>query len=541
MDFGVIMRTGAKILFLCCVFAAALMSVSCKENTQREYWPTAAWKKASPESTGFDSEKLLAALKAHDLDALGLHSLLVVKDGFLILEAYGYPYDSNIPHNVNSVTKSFVSSLYGIALEKKMVGGVREKVLDFFPRQKSKTDDIRKLRMTVRDLLTMRSGLNWNENGAPGEESSFSHMVRAENSVNYVLDIPMMSSSGGAFNYSSGVSHLLAAILHSKCGNLETFARENLFEPVGIEGYYWKKDAQGVPMGGYGLSLKSTDMARLGFLYLNDGMWNGRQIVPKRWIKEATKKHTATGASFNPGFFYGYQWWVAPDGKMYGAQGYGGQNIFVSPAHDLIVVTTANIPFRKENEYRQLITSEIPQALDGGRALEENPEAQAGLENFCREWSQPPEKTEYTLPEAFTGTGDMLYRFDDNEKRALSLRISRQNTGGLILSYEYVSLSGGSVRSEIIAPCDNHYRVSETFFPETYYQFDYTPAALACRFVEGGDGNTIVLELMPLGVAEGPFIERITIEGERITVTRTNRVSRRNYTLSGVRTSAVSR
>jgi CubicO group peptidase (beta-lactamase class C family) len=153
-----------------------------------------------------------------------------------------------------------------------------------------------------------------------------------------MLDLPMYEQPGRQFRYCSGCSHLLSAIVQQRSGmNTRDFAQQALFDPLGISNVNWEDDRQGIPIGGWGLWLTPRDMAKFGYLYLHDGVWDGRQVVPMAWVKAAVQGHTETGT----GIGYGYQWWTDPARDAYIALGRDGQMIYVVPPLQLIVVTTA--------------------------------------------------------------------------------------------------------------------------------------------------------------------------------------------------------
>jgi CubicO group peptidase (beta-lactamase class C family) len=189
--------------------------------------------------------------------------------------------------------------------------------------------------MTLDDLLTMRSGLDWQE-GDPAIRA----MYMSSDWVKVVLDEPMITAPGSKFNYCSGCSHVLSAVLQQATNmNPRDFADQYLFKPLGITNVNWDTDADGTPIGGWGLQLTPRDMAKLGYLYLHRGQWEGQQIVSAEWVKDATRTHTETDGNLG----YGYQWWTYPSLEAYTALGRGGQTIFVVPRLDLIVVTTAEL------------------------------------------------------------------------------------------------------------------------------------------------------------------------------------------------------
>jgi len=279
---------------------------------------------------------LQAALASVQQQKLLLHGLLVIRHGYIVLEKYFAPFEQSTAHSLYSCTKSFVSALMGIAVGRKYVSDVMLPVLDFFPGRSFQGVNASKKAITLENLLTMSSGLDW----AEGDDTYDRMYLYSRDWVKFVLDAPMASRPGQVFNYSSGSSHVLAAIIQEASGmNTYDFARKALFHPLGIADPDWERDPSGIPIGGWGMSLSPRDMAKLGYLYLHEGMWDGKQILPASWVRDSTRPHiTADG-----GWEYGFQWWVDPSLSFYAALGRNGQSIFVVPRLDMVVVFTARI------------------------------------------------------------------------------------------------------------------------------------------------------------------------------------------------------
>lgn len=329
------------LVFIFCLFACFPETASGAPPKQREYWPTAEWKTATPETQGMDSAKLMVAdafVRERLPDAF---SLLVVKNGYLIFEKY---YSFGSPHKiavVHSVTKSVTSALVGIALEKGHLQSVDQKLIEFFPEHITADSDPRKNQITIRHLLTMSAGFRWDDRGP-----SMTNWYTGLDWIKGAIQLPQDNRPGEVFNYNSSSSHILSAIL-SEATQTSTldFARANLFEPLGITSAYWHKDPQGYCIGGFGLGLSARDLARFGFLYLNNGYWNGRSVVPEEWVKESTRMQIhAFGHPLYGRFGYGYQWWVKEvDGcRSFRAWGRRGQYIVVVPELDMVVAVTSN-------------------------------------------------------------------------------------------------------------------------------------------------------------------------------------------------------
>ncbi len=299
------------------------------------YWPTEAWRTSTPEEQGMDSQKLAQMLAAIQEQQLNLHSLLIIRNGYLVSETYFEPYRQDTKHELYSCTKSFISTLIGIAVDKGYIEGIDHRIVDFFPDRTFANLDRTKEDITLEDVLTMRSGLDWQD-----VDSTFGAMYQSQDWVKFVLDKPMARPPGHLFNYCSGCSHLLSALLQQTTGmNTRDFAEQVLFKTLGISNVNWDTDAAGIPIGGWGLQLTPRDMAKLGYLYLRDGKWEGQQIVSTKWVESATQRHTETDGDLG----YGYQWWTYPSLEAYTALGRYGQTIFVIPGSDLVVVTTAGM------------------------------------------------------------------------------------------------------------------------------------------------------------------------------------------------------
>lgn len=356
-----------QFLVLICIFAlaqagcASPAATTAPPNTPASilanspYWPTENWRTSSPAEQGIDPQNLDDMLADITAQRLNLHSLLVVRHGYLVSETYFGSYGQDTRGEIYSVTKSFVSTLVGIAIDQGAIQGTGQRVLDFFPGRNFANPSEAKDGMTLDDVLTMRTGLDWEE-GDPAYRS----LYMSPDWTAFMLDKPLVQPPGSQFNYCSGCSHLLNAILYQATGvNPREFAEVNLFEPLGIKNASWDTGSQGIPIGGWGLQITPRDIAKLGYLYLHEGNWDGKQVVSADWIKYATLTHTATDSA-NLG--YGYQWWTVPDLGGYAALGLYGQTIIVAPGSDLVVVTTAEVP--SHDEIFQLVENYILPAVN---------------------------------------------------------------------------------------------------------------------------------------------------------------------------------
>ncbi len=312
-------------------------------SNNSNYWPTTGWNLSTPESQGINSQRLQAM--DHFITSSGwrlsIDSLLIIRNGYLIYETYPSElYDESERHHLFSVTKSFTSTLIGIAIDKGYIGGIDDYILDFFPNRTIDNMDPRKQNIKIEHLLTMTAGFEWSDN------ENFNPMWASSDSVQYILDRPMSDSPGSRWNYNTGASHLLSAILNQVTpnGTLE-FAEEFLFTLLGITDYTWSVDLQGNPNGGTLLYLRPRDMAKLGYLYLMEGKWDNQQIVSRTWITQASNPSVVFPRYMSTFSGYGYQWWDLFWGEGYAARGSYQQNIFILPDIDMIVVTTGYTDF----------------------------------------------------------------------------------------------------------------------------------------------------------------------------------------------------
>jgi CubicO group peptidase (beta-lactamase class C family) len=272
---------------------------------------------------------LAPALKAAS-ELPRLHSLLVSERGALIVERYFNGRRATTPANIKSVAKSIISSLVGIAVDRKLLS-VAQTVGYHFP----DVTDPAKRAITVEDLLTMRSGLESTSN------RNYGAWVQSRNWVRHALAMPLLAEPGTEMIYSTGNTHLLSAILTKATGKTTwQFAQESLAKPLGFSLAQWPRDPQGIYFGGNDMLMTPRQMLAVGEMYLNDGRVGERQIVPAGWIEDSFEPR---GRSRISGREYGYGWWMREMAgrQVYYAWGFGGQFIILVPSLDLVVVTTS--------------------------------------------------------------------------------------------------------------------------------------------------------------------------------------------------------
>lgn len=288
-----------------------------------------------------------------------IHSLLIAKDGYLVYEHYwkGHDelwgidagvknHDKDSLHDLRSITKSIVSACFGILVQQGKIKSTAQKVFDFFPEYARQDTGLKSL-LTIEHLLTMSSGLKWNEEVPyDNPENSEVQMIKSGNPIEYVLSQPMELPPGKKWKYNGGTTQLLAAIIERTTGQkIIDFAAKNIFMPLGITRYEWFiYPGTTAYAAASGLRLRSRDLLKFGLLYLNNGVWNGKQIVPRQWVDVSVRPHINQDKGTTA---YGYQFWLFNDtaqGKpvnLIACVGNGDQRIFIDKAKQLVIVITA--------------------------------------------------------------------------------------------------------------------------------------------------------------------------------------------------------
>lgn len=349
-------RLGLALIIVPLLAASAAPAAPSQASTQAAV-PTWDWPVSTPDKEGLDGAALagfVAEIRQGDV-LPRLHYLVIVRHGRLVLEENFHGWGPGKVHMLQSVSKSFTSALVGIAIARGEFKGVDEKVLDFFPDLKGIANlDERKAAMRLEDILTMRTGTDYNESGDSSPHGQLNRLTTGWDK--FYLDRPMVQAPGTGFQYDSGGVILISAMLKRRTGlHAREYAREHLFKPLGIEKFWWGGNAEGHTHTGGGLNLSGRDAAKLGQLYLNKGRWGDVQVVPESWVRESLKMRVDLTVPGQPPSGYGYLWWVwAPDprGKsgeyIYAARGRFGQYIIVVPEHDMVVVFLGDAKDRPE-------------------------------------------------------------------------------------------------------------------------------------------------------------------------------------------------
>ncbi len=377
------------------------------------YYPTSAWRESTPEAQGLDSATLAGMVAGIVQKHLNVHSVTVIRHGNVVLDSYFYPYNANSPHDVASISKSITAAITGIVVDKGLLK-TDQTMLSFFPKIAA---DPQKQKITVADLLSMQSGLDCGF--LPGEQE-LEQMRRSAEWLPFALNLPMKYDPGTKFGYCSPGYHILSGIIGSVVKEPEfEFARKNLFKPLGIKDVAWPPDAQGVTRGWGDSHFYPRDFAKIGYLYLHGGLWEGKQVISSEWIRNSITKRADPGRGAFSG--YGMGWWLANVAGIeeFGGNGRGGQRVMVWAEKDMIVVITGG--GYPANEVGPVIVK----AIRSDQALPENPEGLRDLQAKVAAAAKAPASTPGgTLPAMARNISGIQYEFPRNPSRLDALQFT---------------------------------------------------------------------------------------------------------------------
>ena len=422
------MRVFERIAIVVFLTVLASTGTGVSAAAQQEEWPTHGWRLSSPEAQGMDSKVLAEAFGEIRRRQISIHSLTIVRNGYLVLDAYFWPFQDNLLHDTASVTKSVTSTLVGVAIGQHGLSSVTQPVTAVLGAPSIANLDSRKKRLTVEHLLTMTSGLDCHHEQG---EITLTQMRESPDWIGFMLDLPMVAEPGDVYEYCSGGMHLLSGIITKATGvSALDFARRTLFAPLGIGDSAWPSDAQGISHGWGDLHLQPRDMAKIGYLWLRGGQWENRQVVPADWMRAAVQVHSHPGSGPGPG--YGYGLWIYPDRSppIFEGLGRGGQRISVVPAKNLVVVFTGG-EFEPGD-----IGQFIGRAIKSDRALPKNSAGSARLATAVRAATEPPAaRPVATAPTQAKVISGRTYALDANpfDLRSFSLTFSGGATAQLQL------------------------------------------------------------------------------------------------------------
>jgi hypothetical protein len=366
----------------------------------------------------------------------------------------------------------------GIAIKNGQIKSVQQKALDFFPEIAAETKDTYLKDITVEHLLTMSAGFNTNT------MPDFYNKDASFDSAKHILTYDsVLSKPGETFFYDSGLPHVMSAIIQKTSGlTLEAYAKTDLFGPLGITDYSWQSDPQGITTGNSGLVLRPRDMAKLGYLYLHNGQWNGKQIVPAEWVQASTTGHIETKGLMNAAEDdgYGYYWWMDSFGG-YSAHGFGGQYVFVLPKLDMIVVFTGSLADPDFPAPHRLLKTYLLPAAQSAQPLADNHQLFnqltaeiANIQNTAKPVAPLPEIAKQISGKEFRITGEGAGSWP--EKIMFTFPGADTYTTEWVRPEETITVSGGLINvfylnklgtaGERIVPLRGYWQDDHTFIEE---------------------------------------------------------------------------
>jgi CubicO group peptidase (beta-lactamase class C family) len=427
------MKLLVKRLSLFSFLSAVLFLSSCIQPEPKRYGD--GMRRGVPENEGVYSHGITDFLEEVDNHELELHSFMFLRHNKVIVEGWWHPYKPGVTHIMHSVSKTFTSTAIGFAVKEKLLT-VDDQVISFFPDELPRTVSPNLEKLTIKHLLTMTAG----HETAPEFYMSDADWVQA------FLDVPVVNQPGTVFQYSSYASYMLSAIIQKVSGvTTMEYLTPRLFEPLGITDIKWEEGAQGISAGGWGMRIKTADMAKLGQFYLQKGKWDKKRLLPEAWINEATavRIYQIDQPTFEQEMYddwaqgYGYQIWRSTH-NAYRADGANGQFILVMPDQDAVIAITARVsdarkvlsliwehifpsiidrPLKENPEANDMLVSKLAslQILDPFRTNEELPVLKETARSYVME---PNERQIQSVSFDFNTQGDCLFSFTDDKGAA---------------------------------------------------------------------------------------------------------------------------
>ena len=462
--------------------------------------------RSSPELQGMRSANILAYVEAVEKENLGVHSFMLVRHGNVIAEGWWDPYKPELKHTLFSLSKSFTSSAIGFAVSEGRIK-IEDKVISFFPEDKPEMVSANLAAMRIKDLLTMTTG---------HEQDTIGPLIQEKEGgwVKKFLALPVERKPGSHFLYNTGATYMLSAILQKVTGQtVLDYLTPRLFQPLNITGADWENDPEGINTGGFGLRLKTEDIAKFGQLYLQKGQWNGKQLIPARWIEEATAFQVPNSISKTPAHEwnqgYGYQFWRCRH-NAYRADGAMGQYCIVMPEQDAVVAMTG------ETHDMQAIMNKVWEHLLPAMQkppITQDKKAKSALIKKMANLTLMPAKMAVTSPLVYTLSGK-TFKLQENALKAheVTFTFLKDTCNFKILDYkgEYNIVCGlnGWVKGSTLMPGN----------PPKFVQLKHPDDGLKSKVAAFGtwhDGKTFV---MTWAFYETPHSDSVTCYFQNDTV-----------------------
>ncbi|HEY5748075.1 MAG TPA: serine hydrolase [Chryseolinea sp.] len=442
--------------------------------------PEHKMEEATPESLGISSQAILNFIEAAEKERKDeLHSFVLLRHGQIAAQGWWNPFNPDSPHMLFSLSKSFTSTAIGMAQAEGLLN-INDKVTSFFPDETPKDPSKNLQAMRIRDLLTMNTGHNDDATGRMQQDST--------NWVKGFLSLPVEHKPGTHFVYNSAATYMLSAIIQKTSGKtLLEYLTPRLFEPLDIEHPTWDTSPSGINIGGWGLKVRTKDIAQLGQLYLQKGMWQGKQLIPTAWVEEATKKQTSNGSNPDSDWEqgYGYQFWRCRH-DLYRGDGAFGQYCIVFPKQDAVLAITSGTA--DMGAIMNLVWDHLLPALSE-KPVTENKEAFAALQTKLKSLSLSTIKGEPTSPKMETvsnepytlepnqeGISNMTFQLKANDP-SLTLTVKNKTVnipfanGALKNSTYYIPPSGDTPSASSGAWISPDTLRVRTYFYETPFYF----------------------------------------------------------------------
>jgi len=378
---------------------------------------------STPEAQGIASASILAFIDGVEQAELELHSLIIVRHGKQVVSGWWSPYAAELPHMLFSLSKSFTSSAVGMAVAEGLLT-VQDRVVDFFPDDLPAKISDNLAAMTVHNLLSMNTGHDT-------DSTPVFHNATDGNWAKAFLACPVEHAPGSHFVYNSGATYMCSAIVQKLTGQtLLQYLTPRLFEPLGIEGATWQSCPRGINIGGWGLKIKTDDIANFGQLYLQKGNWQGQQLITPEWVAAATSKQTRNDPNDNPDWEqgYGYQFWRGQH-DSYRGDGAFGQFCLVLQEKDAHIAITSGVP--NMQAVLNLVWEHLLPAMQES-PLPANPSAQTALAQRVGELTLRHPKGAASSPTAKLVSGKN-YRFEKNEDGVQSIQLDFDDKGAQLI------------------------------------------------------------------------------------------------------------
>lgn len=501
------MRTVSSLMACGALVAAGLFfgSIASAQVAAEQSWPTREWPTSSPEAEGMDSADLARLISFGATRSFD--SLLIARHGRIVLDAYYAPYTADIPHAINSATKAVVGTLIAMLHRDGLLDRLDHPMLDFFSDRDIANVDARKRAITVQNLLDMTSGLDWDEGAEGGREQSLIDLGRARDWTQFILDRAMAQRPGESFYYDSGNPDLLSAIITKLTGQRAAdYAQAKLFGPLGIAPPFWRRDPQGLSIGACCLFLTPRDMAKVGYLYLRHGEWEGQRLLPPEWIDAVSHATIDMHLKADPSLRYSNLFWALPDRHVYMAVGYHCQVIMVFPDADIVAAITARnfCGFGK-------VADMISRAVRSDTPLPANPDGTGQLTKAIADAATERRTAVGTTPALATAISGKTYKFADGPLgiKSLTLHLSDGEPRYQVESYAH-GPTESSIRLDGPIGLDGLYRKSRR-------------TNFGVRAVKGSwvDDRTFTIDVQYVGLGEQSQWS-LRFDADKVTLTGTS-------------------